>query len=515
LSDALTVPVSSTATAVELTGITKTYPGVIANADVTVRVAAGTVHAIVGENGAGKSTLMKILYGATRPDHGTMQVDGRPVTFSSPSDAIDVGIGMVFQHFKLAENLSVLDNVILGAEPMRRSRFGSIDRDLAAERITRISVQYRLAVDPHAMIRDLGIGARQRVELIKVLFRGAKVLILDEPTALLTVHEASDLLSQIRGLCQDGLTVLFISHHLDEVLGVSDAITVMRRGEVVATVVPAEIEQQELAVMMVGAEPAELPRRALGGTRPPLLELRGLSATRDGGGRIDGLDLTVGAGEIVGIAGVEGNGQDELVEAILGVLDLDQGQIVLEGEDLTNTATAERLRMGIGCIPQDRQREGVLLDQPLWMSQMLGHLHDPNFRRGPWLRMASVRRAAAAVVADADVRVPSIDISAAALSGGNQQKFIVGRELAADPKVLIAAQPTRGVDVGAQRQIWTRLVEAAERGTGIMIVSADLEELMSLSDRIAVMARGQIVAIYDATDATVAAIGSSMTVGAT
>ncbi len=504
----------SSSAAVELTGITKTYPGVVANADVSVVVRAGTVHAIVGENGAGKSTLMKILYGATRPDHGAMRVDGMPVTFSSPADAIEVGIGMVFQHFKLAENLSVLDNVIIGAEPMRRSRFGSIDRDEAAARIVEISEHYGLAVDPGAMIRDLGVGTRQRVELVKVLFRGAKVLILDEPTALLTVQEASDLLARIRDLCKDGLTVLFISHHLDEVIEVSDAITVMRRGEVVGTVAPDETEPRELAVMMVGAEPAELPRRAMGGERAPLLELRDLSGIGERGVRLDGLDLTVGFGEIVGIAGVEGNGQDELVEAILGVLDLDTGQILLDDADLTDAATAERLRAGIGCIPQDRQREGVLLDRPLWMSQMLGHLHDPTFRRGPWLRIGAVRRAAAAVVADADVRVPSIDLSAAALSGGNQQKFIVGRELAAAPKLLVAAQPTRGVDVGAQRQIWTRLVQAAELGTGILLVSADLEELMSLCDRIAVMVRGRIVAVHDAADVTVAAIGQSMTAGA-
>lgn len=504
---------SSTVSAVELIGVTKTYPGVVANSNVSIRVAPGTVHAIVGENGAGKTTLMKILYGATQPDHGYLRIDGRNVSFSSPSDAIDAGVGMVFQHFQLADNLTVLDNVILGAEPMVRRRYGAIDREAAAQRIVEISNHYGLAVDPSARVGDLGVGTRQRVELLKVLFRGATLLILDEPTALLTVQEAADLLSKIRDLCSDGLTVLFISHHLDEVLQVSDAVTVMRRGEVVATVDPHETDPRELAVLMVGAEPEALPRRTAVDDRAPLLELRDLRASGDGSVAIGGLDLTIGVGEIVGIAGVEGNGQDEFVDAILGVIALDAGSIHLDGADITADSTAQRRSNGIGCIPQDRQREGLLLDRPLWMSQLLGHLHTSRFHRGPWLRISAVRKAAAEIVADSDVRVPSIDLAAGSLSGGNQQKFIVGRELSAEPKVLIAAQPTRGVDIGAQRQIWSRLVDASDRGTGIVLVSADLEELLALSDRIAVMVRGKIAAIHHAQDATVAAIGQSMTAG--
>ncbi|MEQ6901298.1 ABC transporter ATP-binding protein [Nocardioides sp. YIM 152588] len=508
----MSTPSGSTAGyAVELDGITKTYPGVVANDDVSLRVAPGTVHAVVGENGAGKSTLMKILYGAAKPDHGTLRVDGRDVSFSSPSDAIGVGIGMVFQHFKLADNLSVLDNVILGDEPMRRSRFGRIDREAAAVRIAEISERYGLAVDPHAMVRDLGVGSRQRVELIKVLFRGARILILDEPTALLTVQESADLLGRIRGLCEDGLTVVFISHHLDEVVGISDAITVMRAGRVVADVVPGETDVHELAVLMVGSEPAALPLRARGGERPARLQVTGISATTDSGGRLDDLRLEVGVGEIVGVAGVEGNGQDELVDALLGTLPLSAGSVILDGRDLAGESTAERRVGGIGCIPQDRQREGLLLDQPLWRSQLLGHLHDRRLARGRWLRIGAVRRAAEHVVATSDVRTPSIDLPASALSGGNQQKFIVGRELDAHPDLLVAAQPTRGVDVGAQRAIWTRLIAAAERGTGVLLISADLEELLTLSDRIVVMVRGTVVAVHDAETATVAEIGRSMT----
>ncbi|MCD4524045.1 ABC transporter ATP-binding protein [Nocardioides sp. cx-173] len=506
----MSTPSGSTAYAVELDGITKTYPGVRANDDVRLRVVPGTVHAVVGENGAGKSTLMKIMYGAARPDRGTLRIGGEPVSFSSPADAIAAGIGMVFQHFKLAENLSVLDNVILGQEPVRRSRFGRIDRDAAARRIVEISERYGLAVDPYAMVRDLGVGRRQRVELIKVLFRGARILILDEPTALLTVQESADLLSRIRGLCEDGLTVVFISHHLDEVVEISDAITVMRRGKVVADVLRGETDVHELAVLMVGAEPAALPLRDRGRERAVLLRMAGVTATAQGGGRLD-LDLEVGAGEIVGVAGVEGNGQDELVDALLGVLPLTAGTVVLDGRDLADESTAQRRVGGLGCIPQDRQREGVLLDQPLWRSQLLGHLHDRRLARGPWLRIGAVRRAAEAVVASSDVRVPSVDLPASALSGGNQQKFIVGRELDARPDLLVAAQPTRGVDVGAQRAIWARLIEAAERGTGVLLISADLEELLTLSDRIVVMVRGRVVAVHDAESATVAQIGRSMT----
>ncbi|WP_101523364.1 ABC transporter ATP-binding protein [Nocardioides houyundeii] len=498
---------------VELDRITKTYPGVVANADVSLRVAPGSVHAIVGENGAGKSTLMKILYGATLPDHGTMRVDGKAVSFTSPLDAITAGIGMVFQHFKLAENLTVLDNVILGAEPMRRSRFGSIDRESAASRIAEISERYGLELDPHARVRDLGVGVRQRVELVKVLYRGARILILDEPTALLTVQESSELLAKLRDMCRDGLTVLFISHHLDEVVGISDHITVMRHGRVVADVASGETNTKELAMLMVGSEPIELPRRPIAGSCEPVLELRGVSGASETGGRLNGLDLVVGAGEIVGVAGVEGNGQDELVEAVLGVLTPQTGQVLLDGRDLAGVSTAQRRGSGIGCIPQDRQREGILMGHPLWMSQLLGHLHDRRLVRGRWLRVSRVRAAAAQVVVDSDVRVPSVEILASALSGGNQQKFIVGRELAGRPRLLIAAQPTRGVDIGAQRQIWSRLIEAATKGTGILLISTDLEELTSLSDRIAVLARGRVTAVYDADTVSRAAIGESMTAG--
>lgn len=504
---------SDSGIAVELDRITKTYPGVIANADVSLRVRRGTVHAIVGENGAGKSTLMRILYGATKPDHGTIRVAGEPIDLGSPADAIGAGIAMVFQHFKLAENLSVLDNIILGAEPLHRRRL-KIDRAAARAEILGLARRYRLAVDPDALVRDLGVGVRQRVELLKALYRGATTLILDEPTALLTVQEAAELMGQLRQLCREGLTLVFISHHLDEVLEVSDHITVMRAGRVVADTEPAEMTPAELAVLMVGSSPDELPRRQPRDRSDAVLTMRGVRAIGGGGTRLTGVDLTVGAGEIVGVAGVEGNGQDELVEVVLGVLDLTDGRIDLAGQDLAAISTADRRRRGIGCIPQDRQREGLVLDRPLWHSQLLGHSHDPRLTRRQLVRVGRVRELAAQVVAESDVRTPSIDVPASALSGGNQQKFIVGREIEAGPDLMLAAQPTRGVDVHAQRQIWSRLIAAADRGMALLVISADLDELITLSDRIVVLVRGAVAAQFDGATATREAIGAAMLGGA-
>lgn len=497
------------AEAVRLAHITKSYPGVVANSDVSIEVSTGTIHAIVGENGAGKSTLMRILYGAARPDHGTITVAGEPTSFGSPADAIGAGIAMVFQHFKLAENLSVLDNIILGAEPVRRFKPG-LDRAAAANRIRDLSERYGLAVDPQAMIRDLGVGVRQRVELIKALYRGAKILILDEPTALLTEQEAADLMTRLRDLCAAGLTVLFISHRLDEVLEVSDHITVMRDGKVVADAVPGALSVSELAVLMVGSTPLELPRRVQPSSRSPVFEMTQVSVVGTGRNRLTGFDLTIAAGEIVGVAGVEGNGQDELIETILGVLTPDVGSLILGGHDLTALSTAERRRRGVGCIPQDRHREGLLLERPLWYSMLLGHQHEPRFVRGRVLRVNKIRDAARQVVVDSDVRTPSIDVPAAALSGGNQQKFIVGREIAARPRLMVAAQPTRGVDVNAQRLIWSRLMNAASLGMAVLVVSADLDELTTVSDRILVLARGTVAAEFDADNASRDAIGRAM-----
>ncbi|TQM76946.1 nucleoside ABC transporter ATP-binding protein [Thermopolyspora flexuosa] len=494
--------------AVELRGITKRFPGVVANKNIELSVAAGHVHAIVGENGAGKSTLMKILYGMLRPDEGEIRVNGEKVTFHSPADAIAAGIGMVHQHFMLADNLTVLENVILGSEPRRM--FG-IDFAAARRRIKEISETYGLGVDPDALVEDIGVGERQRVEILKVLYRGARILILDEPTAVLVPQEVEELFRNLRSLVEQGLTIIFISHKLDEVLSVADAITVIRRGETVANVSPKEVTARRLAELMVGSE---LPSPQTGEstvTDEVALEVSGLSMVKDGRPLLSGIDLRIRKGEVVGIAGVEGNGQAELVEAIMGMRPIDSGTIRLLGEDITHWPTLRRRERGIAYIPEDRHRHGLLLDAPLWENRILGHqTRRPNVK-GFWIDRAGARRDTQRIVERYDVRTPGIDVAASALSGGNQQKLIVGREMSGDPVVLIAAHPTRGVDVGAQAAIWDHLREARANGLAVLLISADLDELIGLSDTLKVILRGRLVAEFDPSRVTPDELGSAMT----
>jgi len=494
--------------AVELRGITKRFPGVVANKNIELSVAAGHVHAIVGENGAGKSTLMKILYGMLRPDEGEIRVNGEKVIFHSPADAIAAGIGMVHQHFMLADNLTVLENVILGSEPRRM--FG-IDFAAARRRIKEISETYGLGVDPDALVEDIGVGERQRVEILKVLYRGARILILDEPTAVLVPQEVEELFRNLRSLVEQGLTIIFISHKLDEVLSVADAITVIRRGETVANVSPKEVTARRLAELMVGSE---LPSPQTGEstvTDEVALEVSGLSLSKDGRPLLSGIDLRIRKGEVVGIAGVEGNGQAELVEAIMGMRPIDSGTIRLLGEDITHWPTLRRRERGIAYIPEDRHRHGLLLDAPLWENRILGHqTRRPNVK-GFWIDRAGARRDTQRIVERYDVRTPGIDVAASALSGGNQQKLIVGREMSGDPVVLIAAHPTRGVDVGAQAAIWDHLREARANGLAVLLISADLDELIGLSDTLKVILRGRLVAEFDPARVTPDELGSAMT----
>ena len=494
--------------AVELRGITKRFPGVVANKNIELSVAAGHVHAIVGENGAGKSTLMKILYGMLRPDEGEIRVNGEKVIFHSPADAIAAGIGMVHQHFMLADNLTVLENVILGSEPRRM--FG-IDFAAARRRINEISERYGLGVDPDALVEDIGVGERQRVEILKVLYRGARILILDEPTAVLVPQEVEELFRNLRSLVEQGLTIIFISHKLDEVLSVADAITVIRRGETVANVSPKEVTARRLAELMVGSE---LPSPQTGEstvTDEVALEVSGLSLSKDGRPLLSGIDLRIRKGEVVGIAGVEGNGQAELVEAIMGMRPIDSGTIRLLGEDITHWPTLRRRERGIAYIPEDRHRHGLLLDAPLWENRILGHqTRRPNVK-GFWIDRAGARRDTQRIVERYDVRTPGIDVAASALSGGNQQKLIVGREMSGDPVVLIAAHPTRGVDVGAQAAIWDHLREARANGLAVLLISADLDELIGLSDTLKVILRGRLVAEFDPARVTPDELGSAMT----
>jgi simple sugar transport system ATP-binding protein len=495
--------------AVALRGITKRYPGVVANHDIDITVRRGHVHAIVGENGAGKSTLMKTLYGMHRPDAGSIEIDGAPTQFSSPADAIRAGIGMVHQHFMLADNLTVLENIILGAEP---ARGGVLDKRAARRKVMEISEAYGLGIRPDELVEALGVGDRQRVEICKVLYRGAKILILDEPTAVLVPQEVDELFSNLRELKAEGLTVLFISHKLDEVLAVADEITVIRRGTTVATVEPSQTSARELAELMVGSELPVPELRDSTVTDVVQLDLQGLTVTDLEGRRIvDDVTFAIRKGEIVGIGGVEGNGQAELVEAILGLRPLAAGRIRLGDQDITHWSTRRRRAAGIGYIPEDRHRQGLLLESPLWENRILGHQTEAPNARGPLIDVRGAKRDTQRIVEMYDVRTPGIDVTAASLSGGNQQKLIVGREMSGSPVVLIASHPTRGVDVGAQAAIWDHLRTARAGGLAVLLISADLDELIGMSDTLHVILRGRLVATVDPHNVTPADLGSAMT----
>jgi general nucleoside transport system ATP-binding protein len=496
--------------AVELTGVTKRFPGVVANRDVALRVRTGTVHAVVGENGAGKSTLMKILYGMQRPDEGTIRIAGREVRFGDPGDAIDAGVGMVHQHFMLADNLTVLENVVLGSEPTSGGLV--LDLKAARSRIREISDAYGLGVDPDRLVADLGVGERQRVEILKVLYRGARILILDEPTAVLVPQEVEELFANLRELKAEGLTVLFISHKLDEVLSVADDVTVIRRGTTVASVDPRTTTARELAELMVGSELPSPDTRESTVTTDRVLTVEGLTV-RDAAGRavVDDVSFAIHRGEVLGVAGVEGNGQAELVEAVMGMRPAAAGRLRLLDADITGWSTRRRRASGIGYIPEDRHRHGLLLDAPLWENRVLGHQTEPATSKGLLVDRAAARSDSERIVADYDVRTPGIDVLASALSGGNQQKFIVGREMSSDISLLIASHPTRGVDVGAQAAIWDHIRAARRKGLAVLLISADLDELIGLSDRISVVLRGRLVEEVDPSTVTPEQLGSAMT----
>ena len=496
-------PTGDLAVAVE--GITKRFPGVVANRDISFGVERGTVHAIVGENGAGKSTLMKILYGVQRPDEGTISVGGEPVTLHSPADAIKHGIGMVFQHFMLADNLTVAENVVLGAE--KPHGIGAAAR---AE-ITRISDEYGLGIDPRELVADLGVGARQRVEILKVLYRGARTIILDEPTAVLVPQEVDELFGNLRELKREGITVLFISHKLDEVLSVADRVTVIRRGTTVDTVLPQDVTARQLAELMVGSELPTPETEESTVTDRVVLSVRDITLAGAGRNALEDVTLDIHAGEVVGIAGVEGNGQAELVEVLMGMREPVSGSIELEGTDISDWDVRRIREAGVGYIPEDRHRQGLLLDAPLWENRMLGHQTErPASSRGV-LTGAASREDTERIVEEYDVRTPSIHVTVGSLSGGNQQKLIVGREMSHAPKVLVASHPTRGVDVGAQAAIWDLIREARREGLAVLLISADLEELIGLSDTIKVILRGRITGEFDPDKVTSQELGSAMT----
>ncbi|MFD5631751.1 ABC transporter ATP-binding protein [Streptomyces sp. NPDC127072] len=500
-------------TAVELAGITKRFPGVVANHDIHLSVRKGTVHALVGENGAGKSTLMKILYGMQKPDEGTVAVEGEQVTFSSPADAIARGIGMVHQHFMLADNLTVLENVVLGSEKL----YGIGGR--ARRKILELSTRYGLGVRPDVLVEELGVADRQRVEILKVLYRGARILILDEPTAVLVPQEVEGLFANLRELKAEGLSVIFISHKLGEVLSVADEITVIRRGTTVGTAVPAETTPRQLAELMVGSELPTPETAESTVTDRPVITVTDLRLVAPGGkALLDDITFTIHAGEVLGLAGVEGNGQTELIDALIGLKAADSGTITLAAEEITSWATRRRREQGIGYIPEDRHRHGLLLEAPLWENRILGHVTEkPNTRgsRGIWLDIKGAQADTRRIVEEYDVRTPGIDVTAASLSGGNQQKLIVGREMSAKPRFLIAAHPTRGVDVGAQAQIWDQIREARREGLAVLLISADLDELIGLSDTLRVIYNGKLVADANPATITPEELGTAMTGAAT
>jgi ABC-type uncharacterized transport system ATPase subunit len=495
--------------AIEVIGVTKRFPGVVANSDINITVRRGTVHAIVGENGAGKSTLMKILYGMQQPDEGEIRIDGRPVRFHSPADAIAAGVGMVHQHFMLADNFTVLENIVLGSEP---TRVGRLDFARARKRIAELSSTYGLDLEPDELVERLGVGDRQRVEIAKVLYRGARLLILDEPTAVLVPHEVDELFDNLRELKSEGLTILFISHKLDEVISVADDITVVRRGRTVGTADPRTVTTRQLAELMVGSELPSPETRSDTVRDEVVLSVRGVSVAGDSGrDAVTDVSFDIHAGEVFGIAGVEGNGQSELVAALMGIHPVRAGSITLAGNDITHQSTRHRRLAGIGYIPEDRQRQGLLLDASLWENRILGHSDSPPNVKGVLIDRAGARRDTERIVTEFDVRTPGIDVPALTLSGGNQQKLIVGRELSGNPVLLIASQPTRGVDVGAQAAIWEHVRNARAAGLAVLLISADLEELIGMSDAIQVMLRGRFVGAADPATVTAEELGSAMT----
>jgi general nucleoside transport system ATP-binding protein len=480
------------ALALELRGITKRFGALVANDAIDFELRRGEIHALLGENGAGKSTLMNILYGLHQPDEGEIRLDGEPVRVDSARRAIGLGIGMVHQHFMLVPVMTVAENLVLGTEPHRGPL---LDYKSAKARTRELSERFGLAVDPDARVEDLGVGAQQRVEILRALFRGAKVLVLDEPTAVLTAQESQDLFRVLRALKEDGTSIVFISHKLNEVLDVSDRVTVLRRGKKIDTVQTEGATERSLATLMVGRDVllrVEKPEHTPG---EPLLEVRDLHVKDDRElPAVNGLSLTVRAGEIVGLAGVDANGQSQLIEAIVGLRKPESGSIVVAGRDITGASALHAIEAGVGHIAEDRHERGLVLQFDLAENLSLLEYRNPEMRSMGLLSPRRMDDRAKQLLRDYDVRGGDSGTLASSLSGGNQQKVVVARELSADPKVLIAAQPTRGLDVGAIEFVHRRLVEERDKGVAVLLISLELEEIRSLSDRALVIYEGEIVA---------------------
>jgi simple sugar transport system ATP-binding protein len=492
----------------EVRNITKRFPGVLANDHVSFTLEAGEIHAFLGENGAGKSTLMNILYGLYAPDEGEVLVRGKPVTIHGPTDAIRLGLGMVHQHFMLVPTLTVAENIMLGTE-ITSGLF--LDEKEANRRVRELSEQYGLAVPSDALVHDLPVGVQQRAEIIKALYRGAEILILDEPTAVLTPQEADDLFDVIKLLRSQGKSIIFISHKLKEVLSIADRISVLRRGRMVGSALPQESTEESLAAMMVGREVVLTVPKGSSAPGEVVLAVDHLTVLDDRKQRaVDELSLEVRAGEVLGIAGVQGNGQTELVEAITGLRPTLAGHVRLLGKDLTGAAPRMVLDAGVAHVPEDRHRHGLVLSYPIADNLVLSTYLRPPFSKGIVIDEAAIAKNAEELVKEFDVRTSSAMSAASTLSGGNQQKVVVAREFSRPIRLLIASQPTRGLDVGSIEFIHQNIIRKRDEGVAVLLVSAELDEIMALSDRIAVMFKGKVLAVVPATEATRHGLGLLM-----
>lgn len=481
----------------ELRGITKRFPGVLANDKIDITLREGKILALLGENGAGKTTLMNILYGLYKPDEGQIIVHGQEVQIHEPNDAIKSGIGMVHQHFMLVPVMTVTENVMLGVELTKNGIF--LDHDKVAQRIHEISNQYGLEVDPHALVKDLPVGIQQRVEIIKVLYRNANILILDEPTAVLTPQEVDGLFKILDTLIKAGKSIIFITHKLKEVMSVADDITVLRLGRMVGSIDPKEATPEKLATMMVGRDVNLIVEKQPAQPKETSLEVKNLYVRDERQNMtVNGISFEVRKGEVLGVAGVQGNGQTELVYALTGLLPIDSGEVTLLGKPIHHNTPRQILESGVAHIPEDRQRHGLILSFPIHDNLMLCTYYKEPFARGVSLQEKAIFSNAEELVKQYDVRTPNIYVNAGTLSGGNQQKVIVAREFSRPIELLIASQPTRGLDVGSIEYIHKQIIKKRDEGTGVLVVSSELDEILALSDRIAVMYKGQIMDILDA-----------------
>ncbi len=494
----------------ELRDITKQFPGVLANDRISISADRGQVLGLLGENGAGKSTLMNILSGLYKPDSGEILIDGTVRVFTDPRKAIEAGIGMVHQHFQLVPVFDVVEAVALGAESTT-GFLGTFDRKTARARVMELSQQYRLNVNPDAKIEDLPVGVRQRVEILKALYRKSDILVLDEPSAVLTPFETEELFGIIRGLAKDGTTIVFITHKLNEVLEVADKITVLRRGRVAGTVEPKDATRETLANLMVGRDVELTVQKGLAAPKDPVLEIKDLHVLDDRQHMaVNGVTIEVRAGEILALAGVQGNGQTELVEAIVGLRAADSGDVLIDGKSVIKSSPRQIADLGVAHIPEDRNRDGLIGAMTVAENYILDTYHREPYSSGGRLNRPAIEERATVAVKDYDVRTPSIQTYAGSLSGGNQQKVVVAREFSRPVKLVIAAQPTRGLDVGSIEYIHKRMVEQRDQGAAVLIVSTELDEVLAVGDRIAVMQGGEVVGILEGEEATYEKVGMLM-----